>query len=121
MASKLEFVEFIVDQLKGAGTVTYKKMFGEYGLYCDGKIFAVICEDQLYIKITEAGKKLCPSLAEAPPYKGAKNYLLVDDLEDRELLTRLVTATCGELPAPKPKKTGKKKTAAAKASAENES
>ena len=94
MASKIEFVEFMADQLKDAGTITYKKMFGEYGIYCDGKIFALICGDQFYVKITEAGRKLCPNLEEAPPYEGAKNYLLVDDTEDRELLTRLVTATC---------------------------
>ncbi len=110
MASKIEFVEFIADQLKGAGTITYKKMFGEYGLYCDGKIFAVICDNQLYIKITEAGRKICPGLEEAPPYEGAKNYLLVEDTEDRERLTKLVTVTCEELPQPKPKKKGKKQT-----------
>ncbi len=57
MASKIEFVEFMADQLREAGTITYKKMFGEYGLYCNGKIFAVICDDQFYIKITEAGQK----------------------------------------------------------------
>ncbi|MCI8981775.1 MAG: TfoX/Sxy family protein [Hungatella sp.] len=108
MASKIEFVEFMADQLKDAGTITYKKMFGEYGIYCDGKIFALICGDQFYVKITEAGRKLCPNLEEAPPYEGAKNYLLVDDTEDRELLTRLVTATCRELPEPKPKKPRKK-------------
>jgi TfoX/Sxy family transcriptional regulator of competence genes len=108
MASKIEFVEFIADQLKDAGTITYKKMFGEYGIYCDGKIFALICGDQFYVKITEAGRKLCPNLEEAPPYEGAKNYLLVDNTEDRELLTRLVTATCRQLPEPKPKKPRKK-------------
>lgn len=108
MASKIEFVEFIADQIKEAGTVTYKKMFGEYGVYCDGKIFALICDDQFFVKITEAGKKLCPDLKEAPPYEGAKNYLLVEDTEDSDLLTKLVAATCRELPEPKPKKRGKK-------------
>ncbi|MCI8995246.1 MAG: TfoX/Sxy family protein [Lachnospiraceae bacterium] len=104
MASKIEFVEFVTDQLREAGEITYRKMFGEYGLYCDGKIFAVICQDQLYIKITEAGRKICPALPEAPPYGGAKNYYLMEDVEDRELLTKLVKATCAELPLPKPKK-----------------
>ena len=104
MASRIEYVEFIVDQLREAGEITYKKMFGEYGLYCDGKIFAVICDDQLYIKITEAGKTLCPALEEAPPYQGAKNYLLVEDTEDRQMLTELVRETCKQLPMPKPKK-----------------
>lgn len=109
MASRIEFVEFVADQLKGAGTIAYKKMFGEYGLYCDGKIFAVICEDQFYIKITEAGRRLCPKLEEAPPYHGAKNYFLVEDVENREMMTELVAATCAELPEPKPKKPRKKK------------
>ena len=104
MASKIEFVEFVADQLRQAGDITYKKMFGEYGLYCNGKIFAVICEDQLFIKITKAGRNLCPELSEAPPYQGAKNYFLVEDVENQQLLTELVTATCEELPEPKPKK-----------------
>ncbi|MCI8300834.1 MAG: TfoX/Sxy family protein [Lachnospiraceae bacterium] len=104
MASKIEFVEYIAEQLREAGTITYKKMFGEYGIYCNGKIFAVICDDQFYIKITEAGKEICPDLPEQPPYKGAKNYLLVEDVENREMLTKLVMATCAELPEPKPKK-----------------
>ncbi|MCI8464914.1 MAG: TfoX/Sxy family protein [Lachnospiraceae bacterium] len=108
MASNIEFVEFMVDQLQGAGTVTYRKMFGEYGLYCNGKIFSVICDDQFYIKITEAGRRICPALTEAPPYPSAKNYFLVEQVEDRELLNRLVTATCAELPEPKPKKRKKK-------------
>lgn len=104
MASKVEFVEFVVDQLQEAGTITYKKMFGEYGLYCNGKIFSLICDDQFFVKITKAGRETCPELMEAPPYEGAKNYFLVEDVEDRETLTRLVVATCSELPEPKPKK-----------------
>ena len=87
MASKIEFVEFVADQLRQAGDINYKKMFGEYGLYCNGKIFAVICEDQLFIKITESGRNLCPELSEAPPYQGAKNYFLVEDVENQQLLT----------------------------------
>lgn len=109
MASKIEFVEFIAEQLGHAGTITYRKMFGEYGIYCNGKIFGVICDDQLYIKITEAGRKIYPKLQEAPPYDGAKNYFLMEDVEDQELLTSLVTATYQELPEPKPKKKKAKK------------
>ncbi len=104
MASKIEFVEFIADQIREAGEITYRKMFGEYGIYCNGKIFGVICDDQLFLKITEAGRKLRPELAEAPPYEGAKNYLLVEDVEEAEALTKLVRATCRELPEPKPRK-----------------
>ena len=104
MASKIEFVEFIAEQLREAGEITYRKMFGEYGIYCNGKIFGVICEDQLFLKITEAGRRLSPKLSEVPAYKGAKNYLLVEDVEDKEALTELVKATYQELPEPKPKK-----------------
>lgn len=104
MASKIEFVEFIADQIREAGEITYRKMFGEYGIYCNGKIFGVICDNQLFLKITEAGRKLRPELAEAPPYEGAKNYLLVEDVEEAEALTKLVRATCRELPEPKPRK-----------------
>ena len=64
----------------------------------------MICDDQLFIKITEAGRNLCPDLPEAPPYKGAKNYFLVEDVENQEILTELVILTCAELPKPKPKK-----------------
>lgn len=104
MASNPEFVQYIADQLQEAGQITYRKMFGEYGMYADGKIFALICDNRLFIKITGAGKKLRPDFEEMPPYEGAKNYLLVEDIDDREALTELVRATCAELPAPKPKK-----------------
>lgn len=104
MASRAEFVKYAADQLSGAGVITYRKMFGEYGMYCDGKIFALICDDQLFIKITEAGKRLAPHLEMLPPYEGAKPYFLVEEMDDREFLTEFVMATCQELPMPKPKK-----------------
>lgn len=104
MASRAEFVQYAADQLSGAGVITYRKMFGEYGMYCDGKIFALICDDQLFIKITEAGKRLAPHLEMLPPYEGAKPYFLVEEMDDREFLTEFVMATCQELPTPKPKK-----------------
>lgn len=104
MASSKEFVEYIADQLSGAGEIAYRKMFGEYGMYCNGKIFALICDDQLFVKITEAGRNFWPELEEAPPYEGAKPYLLVDDIDDRERLCTLAAETYKELPEPKPKK-----------------
>ncbi len=111
MASDLSFVEFVVEQIENAGEIIYKKMFGEYGLYSDGKIFALICEDQLFIKPTEAGRAYITNLVESPPYKGAKPYFLIDDqLEDRDWISNLVRITAEELPEPKQKKTGKKKT-----------
>jgi len=104
MASKPEFVQYIADQLHDAEYITYRKMFGEYGMYCDGKIFALICENQLFIKITDAGRRLCPELREAAPYEGAKNYFFAEDADDRDVLVRLVTVTCAALPEPTPKK-----------------
>lgn len=109
MASNPEFVEYVADQLSDAGTITYRKMFGEYGMYCDGKIFALICENQLFIKITDVGRQLAPELEMAPPYDGAKDYFLIENIDDREFLTSFVMETCKELPMPKPKKPRKKK------------
>ncbi len=108
MASDLEFVQFACDQLSGAGEITYRKMFGEYGVYCDGKIFAVICDDQLFIKVTEAGRAFAPETALAPPYEGAKPYFLMEDLEDREFLTEFARRTAAALPPPKEKKRRKR-------------
>ena len=104
MASKEEFVTYIANQLEGAGNITYRKMFGEYGMYCDGKIFALICDNQLFIKVTKAGEQMAPDLELASPYQGAKPYFLMDDVDNRDFLTKFVKATCKELPAPKPKK-----------------
>lgn len=103
MASGLEFVAYAAGQMRGAGSIAYRKMFGEYGVYCDGKFFAVICDDQLFIKITEEGRRICPDLTEAPPYEGAKNYFLVENIDDWETLSNLVAATCAALPEPRPK------------------
>lgn len=104
MASKEEFVTYAMEQMRDAGQITCRKMFGEYGVYCDGKIFALICDDQLFVKITEEGRKVCPDLQEMPPYEGAKPYFLVDELDDREQMTRLVRETVKVLPEPKKKK-----------------
>lgn len=111
MASSPDFVRYICDQLAGAGAVTSRKMFGEYGLYCDGKFFALVCDDQLFLKITEAGRAFRPDYPLAPPYDGAKKHLRIDDPDDRETLCELTRRTCAELPAPKPKKPRKPKTA----------
>lgn len=94
MASSIDFVQYAAEQMSGAGEITYRKMFGEYGLYCNGVFFAVICDDQLFIKITEAGEKLFPTLRKAAPYDGAKNSFLIEDIDNRQKLTELVTVTC---------------------------
>ena len=94
MASHREFVEFITEQLREAGDVRARPMFGEYGLYCDGVFFAVICDNQLFVKPTPQGENAFPRLPKAPPYEGAKDYLLVEDVDSREDLARLARVTC---------------------------
>ena len=110
MASDQNFVDFILDQIENAGEITSKKMFGEYGVWSDGKIFALICDNKLFIKPTEAGRNFIQNVVEAPPYPGAKpSFLIEDRIDDREWLSKLVRITVSELPEPKPKKKKSKK------------
>lgn len=109
MASDLSFVDYVVDQMDNAGEIRYRKMFGEYAVYCDEKVTALICDNQLFIKPTEAGRAFIGDPVEAPPYPGAKNSFLIEDkMDDREWLSHLVSITANELPMPKPKKKKKK-------------
>lgn len=100
MASHRDFVDYVAEQLREAGVIRAKRMFGEYGLYCDGIFFAVICDDQLFVKRTPQGEEAFPNLPKAPPYAGAKDYILVEDVDDRETMAALVRLTCLAL-APK--------------------
>jgi len=105
MGSNLSFVEFVADQMVGAGDITFRMMFGEYGFYCDGKIVALVCDDQLFVKPTEAGRKFIKDPVESPPYPGAKNYFLIEEqIENRDWVSMLIKVTAEELPEPKPKK-----------------
>lgn len=109
MATTLEYMQYIADQLREVEGLRWRKMFGEYGVYCCGKLFALVCDNQLFIKATEAGRSLAPELPLASPYEGAKPYILVEDTEDAALLARLAAVTCRELPEPKPKRPRKEK------------
>ena len=104
MASNTDLVQYIADQGAGAGEITVKKMFGDYGIYCDGKIIGLICDDCFYLKPTDAVRPLLRSLDLRPPYEGAKDYFLIADVDDHDYLTAIVGATCKALPEPKPKK-----------------
>ena len=105
MASDQTFVDFIVDQIENAGEISAKKMFGEYALYSGEKMFALICDNKLFIKPTQAGRAFIGEVVEAPPYPGAKpSFLIEDKVEDRGWLSELVRVSVAELPAPKPKK-----------------
>ncbi|MCB2376702.1 TfoX/Sxy family protein [Hymenobacter sp. BT635] len=105
MASDQKFVDFILDQLDAAGQVSSKKMFGEYGLYWEQKLFALVCDNKLYLKPTVLGRAYLHEAVEAAPYPGAKpSFLIEEGLEDREWLQKLVSLTVEELPQPRPKK-----------------
>ena len=104
MASNADFVQYVAEQCAGAGEILVKKMFGDYGIYCDGKIFGLICDDCFYLKPTEEGRALLRTVELRPPYEGAKDYFLIADVDNRDYLAALVSATCKALPEPKPKK-----------------
>ena len=104
MASNPDFVKYVVDQCAGAGEIIAKKMFGDYGIYCDGKIFGLICDDCFYLKPTEIVKPMLRTIEMCPPYNGAKDYYRITDVDDHDYLSMLVRETCKELPEPKSKK-----------------
>ena len=105
MASDPDFLQYVREQLTGVDELSHRKMFGEYALYMGHKVVALVCDNQLFLKPTPAGRALLGSSPEAPPYPGAKPYLLIDAaLDDRELLSELFRATERDLPEPKPKK-----------------
>ena len=105
MATDLQTVVFICDQAGLGHRLTHRKMFGEYALYCDGKVVALICDNQFYLKPTAAGRTLLRRATEAPPYPGARMHpRLSDELDDGPHLRALILATVVELPAAKPKK-----------------
>ena len=79
MASEINFVEFVLEQIKNSGEITAKKMFGEYGIYSDGKLFGLICDNKLFIKPTNSGRKFIGNVVEAPPYEGAKPSFLIEE------------------------------------------
>lgn len=104
MATDRGFIEYVHEQAGLGDLLAYRKMFGEYGLYLDGKIVAVAADNRVFLKPTPAGRALLPTVVEAPPYPGAKNWLVIDEfLDDTDLLQRVLRATADELPAPKPK------------------
>ena len=106
MSTQQKTVDYILEQSAGAGTMTARKMFGEYGMYCDGKVMAFICDDQLFIKPTEAGRAYLGEVTEAEAYPGSKMYFLVagDRWDDADWLAGLVKATADALPPPKARK-----------------
>ena len=110
MSSDLSFAEYVCDQIGTAGSITFRKMFGEYAIYCDGKVVALVCDNQLFVKPTNAGRSFAEPVTEAPPYPSAKmHFLMGDELDNRDWMATLIRITEAELPAPKPKQAKKPK------------
>lgn len=105
MSSQQRTIDFLTDQMSEAGTITSRKMFGEYALYCDEKVVAFVCDDQLFIKPTEQGKTFIGKYEEKPAYPGSKMYLYISGeyWDDAEWLSELIRVTAAALPLPKKK------------------
>ena len=104
MASKKEYLEFVLEQLSQLEGITYKAMMGEFILYYQGRIFGGIYDDRFLVKPTVSAKRLMPAAPLELPYEGAKPMLLVEDIDDRDFLCGLVEAMLDDLPEPKKKK-----------------
>ncbi len=103
MASNPDFVSYISSQCSGAGKISSRKMFGDWSIYCDGKLFGLVCDDTFYVKPTEAGREVLRTETLLSPYDGAKECFVVTEVDDKDYLTELVRATCKELSAPRKK------------------
>lgn len=104
MATSKDFLNYILEQCSDLEEITYRSMMGEYILYYRGKIAAYICDDRLLVKPVRAAKEMMPNAPLEPPYPGAKDMLLVEDIDNRRFMTSLFEAMYEELPLPKPKK-----------------
>lgn len=104
MASSNDYLQFILDQLSRLDEITYKAMMGEFIIYYRGKIVGGIYDDRLLVKPVKAAISYMPRASYEVPYEGAKEMLLVDEVDDKEYLTGLFDAIYDELPAPKTKK-----------------
>ena len=104
MASSPEFVDYVTEQFEESLGVTHKKMFGEYGLFCEGRMFGMICDDRFFVKPTEQGRAFIGTPVEAPPYPGAKPAFVIEEgLDDRAWMSELARITSRALPLPKRK------------------
>jgi len=104
MASSKQYLEYVLDMLSPLSGVSYRAMMGEFILYYQGKIVGGIYDNRLLVKPTSSSKRLLPDAPLELPYEGAKEMILVDDADDRELLQRLFDSMLDELPEPKKKR-----------------
>lgn len=101
MASSKDYLEYILDQLSGLDDVTYRAMMGEYIIYYRGKIIGGIYDDRFLVKQTKSAKEMMPDASLELPYEGAKEMILVDEVDNRSFLEELLEAMYKDLPAPK--------------------
>ena len=104
MASDRGYLDFVMEQLSEVGNISYRAMMGEYIIYCQGKVIGGIYDDRFLVKPTASAKRLMPDAAYEFPYEGAKEMLLVEDIDNKEFLRELIESMTEELPAPKKKK-----------------
>lgn len=104
MSSDVDFVQYIADQCAGAGTIHFRKIFGDYGIYCDGKIIGLVCDNLFYLKPTDTVSPILQTVDPRPPYDGAKDYFCISEIDDRDYLRLLVSETCKALPPAKSKR-----------------
>lgn len=107
MASDRHYLEFIMDQLSSLGGVTYRAMMGEFIIYLDGKIVGGIYDDRFLVKVTESSERLMPGAPREAPYDGAKEMILVENVDESDFLCALLCAIYPELPEPKKAKNKK--------------
>lgn len=104
MATKKEYLEFVLEQLSDIDGITHRQMMGEYIIYHHGKISAYLCDDRLLVKPVPSAAKMMPDAKYEPPYDGAKDMILVENIDDEDFLTNLFNSMYGELPEPRKSK-----------------
>lgn len=107
MATKKEYLELILEQLSGLDNISHRQMMGEYIIYHNGKIAAYLCDDRLFVKPVKSAREMMPEARYEPPYEGAKDMILVEDVDDREFLKELFEKMYQELPEMKKTKSKK--------------
>lgn len=105
VATNRDFLDYVVEQIGLGERLTSKRMFGEYALYVDGKVVALVCDDRVFIKASPASAELAPGLPVGPPYPGAKDHPVADELlDDGEALRALILATASHMAPPRPRR-----------------
>ena len=104
MASTKDYLDYVLEQLSGLEDISYRAMMGEYVLYYQGKVFGGIYDNRFLVKPVKSAAELMPEAPYELPYEGGKKMLMVEDIEDRELMEKLLNAMVDELPAPKKRK-----------------